>query len=90
MTRVQLLPTPPPSIEEVATWVADHLGDLAAEESSDAAAPMRGGQQAADAALQAYDVAGYARRRNNVWPPDTRGSSSILAICAAAALAPSA
>ena len=74
---MQLLPTPPPSIEEVATWVADHLGDLAAEESSDAAAPMRGGQQAADAALQAYDVAGYARRRNNVWPPDTRGSSRL-------------
>lgn len=74
---MQLLPTPPPSIEEVATWVADHLGDLAAEESSDAAAPMRGGQQAADAALQAYDVVGYARRRNNVWPPDTRGSSRL-------------
>lgn len=38
---------------------------------------MRGGQQAADAALQAYDVRGYARRRNNVWPPATRGSSRL-------------
>ena len=38
---------------------------------------MRGGQQAADAALQAYDVSGYARRRNNVWPPQSRGSSRL-------------
>ena len=38
---------------------------------------MRGGQTAADAALQTYDVAGYARRRNNVWPTTTRGSSRL-------------
>lgn len=38
---------------------------------------MPGGQRAADAALQAYDVRGYARRRNNVWPPENRGSSRL-------------
>ena len=38
---------------------------------------MRGGQGAADAALQAYDVRGYARRRNNVWPVTTRGASRL-------------
>ena len=38
---------------------------------------MPGGQCAADAALQAYDVRGYARRRNNVWPSSSRGSSRL-------------
>ena len=74
---MQRLPTPPPGDDDILAWVADHLGDLAVSTSSHAAAPMRGGQQAADAALQAYDVAGYARRRNNVWPPDRRGSSRL-------------
>lgn len=71
------LPTPPPGDEDIVTWVTDHLGDLAAPAAAKAAAPMRGGQQAADAALQAYEVSGYARRRNNVWPPDSRGSSRL-------------
>ena len=38
---------------------------------------IRGGQHASDAALQAFDVAGYARRRNNVWPPADRGASGL-------------
>ncbi len=38
---------------------------------------MRGGQTAADAALQSYDVTGYARRRNEVWPRQRRGSSRL-------------
>lgn len=38
---------------------------------------MRGGQLAADAALHAFEVRGYARRRNNVWPPQTRGASRL-------------
>jgi deoxyribodipyrimidine photo-lyase len=74
---VQRLPDPPPGDGEIVTWVAEHLGDLAASTSSSASGQMRGGQQAADAALQAYDVAGYARRRNNVWPPHSRGSSRL-------------
>jgi deoxyribodipyrimidine photo-lyase len=67
---------------DVRGWVLENLGDLCAATDSDeselaAAAPIRGGQTAADAALQAYDVAGYARRRNNVWPPGNRGASRL-------------
>lgn len=74
---MQRLPVPSPGDEEVAVWVTEHLGDLVAPATSSAAASMRGGQQAADAALQAYDVAGYARKRNNVWPSQSRGSSRL-------------
>jgi len=76
MTPPQRLPDPPPH-EEISAWVMDHLGDLCAPQAAVSAGSMRGGQSAADAALQAYDVAGYARRRNNVWPAGTRGSSRL-------------
>ena len=80
--RLTDLPTDDDAIH---AWVMEHLGDLCAPMTSDAAAfmptgpvaPTRGGQSAADAALQAYDVSGYARRRNNVWPAATRGASRL-------------
>ena len=68
------LPLPEPGPEAASSWVTEHLGDLA----GDAAPPSRryrGGQRAADAALAAYDVAGYAARRNEVWPAERRGAS---------------
>ena len=65
------LPDPPSEADDVRAWVAQQLGDLCTPTDSDAAPALRGGQRAADAALQAYDVRGYARRRNNVWPPAT-------------------
>ncbi len=78
------LPDPPPAGAELYDWVMRWLGELCAPAAPDApatmtgpATPHRGGQRAADAALQAYDVRGYARRRNNVWPQDTRGSSRL-------------
>lgn len=60
----------------IVAWVANHLGDLCRDEvaASDA---FRGGQQAADAALAAFDVAGYAARRNEVWPAPRRGASRL-------------
>ena len=78
----QRLPDLPPADGDLRTWVAAHLGDLCVATDSvgpmpHTAEPMRGGQTAADAALQAFDVAGYSRRRNNVWPPGTRGSSRL-------------
>jgi deoxyribodipyrimidine photo-lyase len=73
----QRLPDPPPGDDGLHAWVQRHLGDLCAPGPAGTDAPMRGGQQAADAALQAYDVRGYARLRNNVWPPETRGSSRL-------------
>jgi len=79
------LPDPPVRPEEIATWVLDHLGDLTAPvppgasafDATDPGTRIRGGQQAADSALQAYDVRGYARLRNNVWPSSSRGSSRL-------------
>ena len=73
----QRLPDPPSGDEDLHAWVSRHLGDLCAPIPVGSAPPMRGGQRAADAALQAYDVRGYARLRNNVWPPETRGSSRL-------------
>ncbi|CAN5596738.1 hypothetical protein BH10ACT1_BH10ACT1_17610 [soil metagenome] len=57
-------------------WVGRHLGNLCLEE------PQRSGrfvgtQAAADAALAAFDLAGYARRRNEVLPEERRGASGL-------------
>lgn len=38
---------------------------------------IRGGQQAADAALASYDVRGYSGRRSEVWPLERRGASML-------------
>lgn len=59
----------------VVDWVREHLGDLASGDPT--AAPVRGGQQAAEAALQAFDVSGYAGRRNTVLPVQARGASGL-------------
>lgn len=69
------LTDPPPDDDDLRTWVTQSLGDLCLPAAASAA--MRGGQCAADAALQAFDVTGYARRRNNVWPTRTRGASQL-------------
>ena len=56
-------------------WVRQHLSDVVRDEVS--ASPIRGGQEAADDALAAYDVRGYAARRNVVWPESRRGASGL-------------
>jgi deoxyribodipyrimidine photo-lyase len=73
------LPTPGPGPEAARAWVADHLGHLTAEPAGRIrpSPRFRGGQQAADAALAAFDVTGYARRRNEVWPVGRRGASAL-------------
>ncbi|MFC5380456.1 FAD-binding domain-containing protein [Aquipuribacter nitratireducens] len=84
-TRTQL-PTPGPDVaadpDAAVAWVGAHLGDLALEGAEGAeglvASPaFRGGQPAADAALAALDVTGYAARRNEVWPEPRRGASRM-------------
>ncbi len=70
-----LLPVPLPGGE--VEWVTEHLGDLVTGPVRPAA--IRGGQQAADAALATFDVAGYSRRRNEVWPTSRRGASRLSA-----------
>lgn len=79
MTASTLLPVPPADPTDVVGWVREHLGHLTAE-GGDGVAPstaVRGGQTAADAALAALDITGYARRRNEVWPDDRRGASRM-------------
>ena len=76
-TRLPLPPAHDPA--GAVAWVAEHLGDLCAEgpDGVVASGRFRGGQFSADAALAAYDVSGYAGRRNEVWPPDRRGASAL-------------
>lgn len=74
-------PLPPPDRgpEAATAWVAEHLGHLTLEprEQVRPSSRFRGGQQAADAALAAFDVTGYARRRSEVWPVGRRGASAL-------------
>ncbi|MEM9134787.1 MAG: FAD-binding domain-containing protein [Actinomycetota bacterium] len=70
------LPLPRPGQEAAERFVADHFGHLICDEVA-ASPSFRGGQAAADAALAAYDVTGYARTRNNVAPPRRRGASRL-------------
>ncbi len=71
------LPDPPAGGPAVRDWVLTHLGDLCTPVPAGAEARMPGGQRAADAALERFDVRGYARRRNDVWPAERRGSSRL-------------
>ena len=66
---------PSPQVGSTPQWVADHLADVV---RGDVVAPSRrGGQSAADAALEAFNVRGYAARRSEVWPVDRRGASGL-------------
>lgn len=75
MTSATLLPTPPVGRPHITTWVAQHLGDLVREPVR--AAPTVGGWTQAQRALDAFDVTGYAARRNHVWPTSDRGASGL-------------
>lgn len=70
---MMLLPTP--QVSKASAWTREHLGDLAV--GSWEPSGWRGGQTAADQALAAFDVHGYASRRNEVWPTARRGSSRL-------------
>ena len=65
----------PPEPGAETQWLTQHLPDLAREIPD--SLPIPGGQSAADAALAAYDVRGYAARRNEVWPASRRGASRL-------------
>jgi deoxyribodipyrimidine photo-lyase len=74
------LPTPlAGDVAAALTWVGDHLGDLVVASGAPlrASERFRGGQRAADAALDALDVRGYASDRNEVWPPERRGATGL-------------
>ena len=75
-TRQVLLPTPGSEPDDAVTWVRVHLDDLCGDVPA-ASPAFRGGQAAADAALAALDLTGYAARRNTVLPYSRRGASRI-------------
>jgi deoxyribodipyrimidine photo-lyase len=76
---------PAPTMDGATAWVHEFLGALVFMDPipqrsmpiAESAGTIRGGQQAADSALAAFDVTGYARRRNEVWPPSKRGASRL-------------
>ena len=68
------LPTPERGDE--VSWVVACLGHLVEDEVT-ASPSIRGGQIAADAALVALDLAGYASRRNEVLPRSRRGATML-------------
>jgi len=71
-----LLPTPEPGRSGAESFVAEHLSRVVCDEVS-GSEEFRGGQAAADAALTAFDVSGYARNRNEVLPVSRRGASAL-------------
>ncbi len=70
------LERPEPGPDAATVWIASNLDGLFCDEPR-ASARFRGGQTAADAALHAFDVEGYAARRNEVLPPSRRGASAL-------------
>lgn len=70
-----MIPLPTPAPAEALAWTQEHLGDLVVGPWRPSGFP--GGQSAADRALAGFDAAGYAARRNEVWPAGRRGSSRL-------------
>ena len=71
-----LLPSPGLGRVAAEAFVAQHLSHLACD-GVRGSGSFAGGQVAADSALAAFDVTGYATRRNEVYPPSRRGASRL-------------
>ncbi|MBU3701144.1 MAG: deoxyribodipyrimidine photolyase [Acidimicrobiia bacterium] len=67
---------PVPEVGCEVEWVAEHLAGVCRDRPH-RSSRWTGTQVAADAALDAFDVTGYARTRNEVWPPARRGASGL-------------
>ncbi len=70
------LPTPQVGESSAVSWVQEHLTGLSVDDVS-ASPTIRGGQTAADQALAAFGVAGYAVSRSTVQPAFRRGASRL-------------
>lgn len=68
------LPNPEPGNE--VGWVSEHLSQVCCDDVRRSVRYV-GTQAAADAALEAFDVTGYARQRNEVLPETARGASGL-------------
>jgi deoxyribodipyrimidine photo-lyase len=67
---------PLPRVGRETAWVKQHLADLCCDEPAPSPR-FRGTQVAADAALAAFDVTGYAAKRSEVRPVKRRGASAL-------------
>jgi len=72
---VSALPTP--VVAGADDWVDEHLRRLHSDAVVSPSPRFRGTQAAADAALASLDIAGYARRRNEVLPESQRGATAL-------------
>ncbi len=70
------LPLPEPGRHSAEDFVRHHFGHLVSDDTA-SSGRFRGGQTAADAALESFEVTGYARRRNEVHPASRRGASYL-------------
>ena len=68
---------PIPTFDDAAGWVTEHLGHLVCDPDATAQPARRGGQRAADAALAALDVTGYAKLRSQVHPVRSRAATVL-------------
>jgi hypothetical protein len=80
-----VLPGPPSGRDDLVAWVGTHLGQLTCDEVRPS--PIRGGQDAADAALAGLNLTGYATRRSTVLPAAPRGDRALAVHPARAAAA---
>lgn len=67
---------PIPETGSEVQWVAEHLAHLCMDDAH-RSERFIGTQVAADAALAAFDLTGYAARRNEVFPVSSRGASGL-------------
>jgi len=70
------LPCPAPGVDSALRFVTDHLVGYVCDDFA-SSQRFRGGQEAAELALQRFDVTGYAARRNEVYPQERRGASQL-------------
>ncbi|MGA7758631.1 MAG: FAD-binding domain-containing protein [Ilumatobacteraceae bacterium] len=70
-----LLANPHP--DDVDGWVREHLLQVSCDSEVGRSLRFEGTQAAADAGLAGLDVAGYARRRNEVLPVAARGATGL-------------
>jgi deoxyribodipyrimidine photo-lyase len=68
---------PTPSPDGVDSWVADHLLGMSCDSTVRRSERFAGTQAAASFALDQLDIAGYARRRNEVLPESQRGATAL-------------
>ncbi len=68
---------PKPTPDRVNEWVGEHLAHLTDDLAVTPSARFRGTQAAADGALAALDITGYAGRRNEVLPESQRGATGL-------------